>query len=73
MPVGGVQAPAPRRPKHQGVCLAGEPVTPEVGVENLGDQARDRYGAAPGGARVRFLRITGEAGADFRGRRPPRL
>lgn len=33
----------------------------------------EAFGSAPGGARVRFLRLTGEAGRESWGRRPPRL
>jgi hypothetical protein len=33
----------------------------------------EAFGTAPGGARVRFLRLTGEPGADSGGRRAPRL
>jgi hypothetical protein len=31
------------------------------------------FGAAPGGARVRFLRLAGEGGRDGRGSRAPRV
>jgi predicted nucleic acid-binding Zn ribbon protein len=33
----------------------------------------DAFAAAPGGARVRFLRLAGERGRDPRGPRPPRV
>ncbi len=33
----------------------------------------DAFAAAPGGARVQFLRLAGEPGRDSRGPRPPRV
>jgi predicted nucleic acid-binding Zn ribbon protein len=54
------------------IVAADEPiVAAELRMRAL--ELLEAFAVAPGGARVRFLRITGEAGADFRGRRPPRL
>jgi hypothetical protein len=49
VPIGGLEAPAPRGAEHQGVWLAGEAVPAEMPVEHLGDQTRQRDGVAPGG------------------------
>ncbi|HYO43475.1 MAG TPA: DUF721 domain-containing protein [Candidatus Limnocylindrales bacterium] len=55
------------------VVAADEPiVAAELRMRAL--ELLEAFGAAPGGARVRFLRLTGEPpGPDPRGRPPPRL
>ena len=64
MPVGGVQAPAPRGAEHERVWLAGEPVAAEMLFEYLCDQTRQRYGAAPGGCRG-FGPVAAHLGGGF--------
>ena len=54
------------------VVAADEPiVAAELRMRAL--ELLEAFGTAPGGARVRFLRLTGEAGTESRGRRSPRL
>jgi predicted nucleic acid-binding Zn ribbon protein len=54
------------------VVAADEPiVAAELRMRAL--ELLEAFGAAPGGARVRFLRLTGEGGGDYRGRLTPRL
>jgi hypothetical protein len=54
------------------VVAAAEPiVAAELRMRAL--ELLDAFGNAPGGARVRFLRLVGDVSADSRGRRPPRL
>src|SRR5918994_2452746 len=64
VPVGGVQAPAPRGAEHERVWLAGEPVAAEMLFEYLCDQTRQRYGAAPGGCRG-FGPVAAHLGGGF--------
>jgi hypothetical protein len=60
----GIQAPTSRGAEHQGVCVAGQRVAAEVGVEHLGDQTRQRNGAAPGGC-LGFGPVAADLGGGF--------
>ncbi len=54
------------------VVAAAEPiVAAELRMRAL--ELLEAFGTAPGGARVRFLRLVGEAGPATRSGRPPRL